>query len=143
ALGSAGDVHPLIGLGKALRARGHRVTVITNNSCEPVVRAERLDYVGLTKEAGWRGGIRTEDLRHWRGWQELLDRTVVRPALKTGLRRWRKLARSSTVLPYLRPVYRAIAERATVGGTVVVAGHSALGARIAQEKLGIPLATVH
>src|SRR4051794_31881671 len=127
ALGSAGDVHPLIGLGKALRARGHRVTVISNNSCEPAVRSEGLEYVGLAKEAGWQGRIRTEDLRHWRGWQELLDRTVVRPVLKTGLRRWRKLARSSTVLPYLRPVYRAVAERAMTRDTVVVAGHSALG----------------
>src|SRR5438067_987492 len=112
ALGSAGDVHPLIGLGQALRARGHRVTVITNNACEPVVRAEGLDYVGLSKEAGWRKALRGDDLRGWRGWQELFDRALIRPALKTGLRRWRKLARSSTALGFLRPVYRAIAERA-------------------------------
>src|SRR4051812_28482035 len=50
ALGSAGDVYPSIGLGKELRARGHRATVITNNACETVVRAEGLEYVRLTKE---------------------------------------------------------------------------------------------
>ena len=29
ALGSSGDVHPFVGLGRALRQRGYRVTVVT------------------------------------------------------------------------------------------------------------------
>ncbi len=37
ALGSYGDVHPIVGLGTALAARGHRVKVITNPYFEDVV----------------------------------------------------------------------------------------------------------
>src|SRR5262249_44084570 len=43
----------------------------------------------------------------------------------------------------LRPIYEMIAERYVPGQTVVVAGTLALAARIAQEKLGVPLASVH
>jgi|CZKI01.1.fsa_nt_gi UDP:flavonoid glycosyltransferase YjiC (YdhE family) len=31
-IGSSGDVHPVIGLGRALKARGHIVTIVTMSS---------------------------------------------------------------------------------------------------------------
>ncbi|MGH7137613.1 MAG: glycosyltransferase, partial [Pirellulales bacterium] len=43
----------------------------------------------------------------------------------------------------IEPIYRAIAERHAPGETVVVASTLAFGARCAQEKLGLPLVTVH
>ena len=46
-IGSAGDVHPFIGIGVALRERGHRVTVITSTYFEGLVRKAELDFVGL------------------------------------------------------------------------------------------------
>jgi UDP:flavonoid glycosyltransferase YjiC (YdhE family) len=53
------------------------------------------------------------------------------------------LVMQKSVLPRLRKVYEAIAAHHAPGETVVAAGSLALGARVAQEKLGVPLATVH
>ena len=46
-VGSAGDVHPFTGLGLALRARGHHITVITSVYFEALVRKAGFDFVGL------------------------------------------------------------------------------------------------
>ena len=54
-IGSAGDVHPFIGLGLALRARGHRATILTNPYFE-----------GLIEHRGW-GFCRSGRLRTCRG----------------------------------------------------------------------------
>jgi len=47
------------------------------------------------------------------------------------------------VIPAIPVIYRHIADRYRPGETVVVAGSLALGARVAQEKLGVPLAMIH
>jgi UDP:flavonoid glycosyltransferase YjiC (YdhE family) len=44
--GAAGDVHPLVGLGQALGARGHEVTVVTHGWFEPLVRGAGLGFLG-------------------------------------------------------------------------------------------------
>ena len=46
-------------------------------------------------------------------------------------------------MPGLRPLYKSIAERHVPGETVVVASSLAFAARIAHDKLGMPLVTVH
>jgi rhamnosyltransferase subunit B len=46
------------------------------------------------------------------------------------------------IVPYIEPLYRIIQERCS-HDTVIAASGLCLGARIAQEKLGVPLATVH
>jgi UDP:flavonoid glycosyltransferase YjiC (YdhE family) len=129
--GSAGDVHPFVGLGLALRRRGHRVTVITHGPFEPLLRREGLDFIRLDKP-------KSKDGRHAGIWDRLADL-----ALRLVGRRWRKLARASTVVPLLRPLYEIIAERHVPGETVVAASSLALGARVAHDCLGVPLATVH
>lgn len=49
--GSHGDVHPFIGLGKTLQARGHRVTLHTSNYFASLAEAAGLDLLGFgTKE---------------------------------------------------------------------------------------------
>ena len=45
AIGSHGDVHPFVGLGLALRARGHDVTIMANGHFESLVRREGFDFV--------------------------------------------------------------------------------------------------
>jgi hypothetical protein len=47
------------------------------------------------------------------------------------------------MLPYVRPIYETIAQRYVPNKTIVVAPPTALGARVAHEKLGVPLATIH
>src|SRR4051812_9454614 len=47
ALGSYGDVHPMVGLGSALAARGHRGKIFTSPYFEDVVTGAGLELVRL------------------------------------------------------------------------------------------------
>ena len=46
AVGSAGDLHPHLGLAKALQQRGHRVSVLTSPNYRDAVENAGVDYVG-------------------------------------------------------------------------------------------------
>jgi UDP:flavonoid glycosyltransferase YjiC (YdhE family) len=119
--GTAGNMLPFVGLGKALRARGHDVTVIGS---------------GAGKDAAGKEGIGFIDLDGPQGHDASLDDTAA----------VRKAGFLSTLVPravaYMRRVHQLIAEQHVPGQTVVVAQGWLFGARIAQEKLGVPLATV-
>jgi UDP:flavonoid glycosyltransferase YjiC (YdhE family) len=121
--GSHGDVHPFVGIGGALRDRGHDVTVITSGLFEGLVRRLGLGFVSLGTAEEFEKELNNPDIWHPRkGFFLLVQRSI---------------------LPALRTVYDAVASRYVPGETVVAAGSLALGARIAQEKLGVPLASVH
>jgi UDP:flavonoid glycosyltransferase YjiC (YdhE family) len=139
--GSAGDVYPFLGLGEALRGRGHRVTLLTYGIFEGLVRSRGLGFALLPGPA--KGRDRLPDvatIRHGYGssgqflWARLLTR---------GGGRWRRLARASTVLPLLRPVFEGIASLHVPGSTVVIASSQTLGARVAHDALGVPLVHFH
>jgi rhamnosyltransferase subunit B len=121
-IGSSGDVHPFVALGLALRDRGHRVTVITGAYFERLIRQAGLKFVGL-------GTIEQFEsvLLHPDGWHP---------------RRGFKVVFQWGVLPWLRPIYDLVAERYIPGETLVAASPLALGARLAQEKLGVPMVSV-
>jgi rhamnosyltransferase subunit B len=121
-VGSHGDVNPFIGLGVVLKARGHHVTVITNDYFEDLVRKEGLEFVAL--------GTRDEFLR-----------MVNHPDLWDPLRSFFLIYREG-VLPSLRPMYKILQERVVPGETVVVGSVLAMGARIAHDKLAVPLVSV-
>jgi UDP:flavonoid glycosyltransferase YjiC (YdhE family) len=120
-LGSAGDVHPFIALGLALRARGHRVTLLTNPLFQPLIESLGLGFEPI-------------------GTIEWAHRVLGHPDL------WHPRRGASVVLRELvatvEEVYRRI-ERHAQDDIVVAASTLALGARIAQDRLGIPTASVH
>lgn len=122
AIGSAGDVHPFIGLGKALRARGHRVTVVSNGHFEPLIRRVGFDYFEVGTEEDYRNIIENPDL-----WDA-----------RNGF----KLVAEYAIVLQMRPIYEMIRDRYVPGETVLAAPVTAIGARIAQEHLGVPLVTV-
>lgn len=122
-LGSAGDLHPYVALGRALARRGHRVTLVTHGYYEPLVRRAGLGYAELAPAGEFLALTRERRL------------TSVRVAFR--------LVAERAVVPFTRRLYRIIEERHEPGRTVVVANALAFGARLAQEKLGVPLATVH
>ena len=103
-------------------ASGHRVTVITSAYFEGLVRKAGLDFVGL-------GSVEHFEsvLLHPDGWH---PRRGFRVVMQWG------------VLPWLRTIYDLIAERTMHGETVVVGSLLAFGARLAQEKLGVPMVSV-
>ena len=121
-VGSAGDVHPVVALGLALQARGHRATILTNPFFQELVEAQGLGFVPVGTLDDARTAIADPDLWHPRKGFEVVARRAILPAMSE--------------------VYRQI-ERRAHAGTVVAASGIAFGARLAQERLGVPLATVH
>ena len=122
ALGSYGDVYPIVAIGAALRARGHQVTVITNPHFRSLVHAEELEFVALGTEQQY-----LELTRHPHLWKPLRSLGLVLRLAGT----------------FARPIYDAILERSESGNTVVAAHGLDLGSRIAQEAHGIPMANLH
>ena len=120
-IGSAGDVHPFVGLGTALRDRGHQVTLVTNGYFESLVRRVGLDFVPVGTAEEFHAVTGDPDL-----WDRDKGLGVVARATLRGT-------------PYL---YDIIRDRYEPGETVVAAGALAFGVRIAQETLGLPLATI-
>jgi rhamnosyltransferase subunit B len=120
--GSAGDVHPFVGLGLALKKRGHAVTLITGAYFEKLVRRVGLDMVAL-------GSVEEflEALHHPDAWHPRRSLSFIQGYILRGL----------------PMVYDAIAAHYVPGETILVAGSLAFGARVAQENLGAPLVSVH
>ena len=122
ALGSYGDVHPMVGLGAALVARGHRVKIVTNPYFEDVVTGAGLEIVAL-------------------GTREDYVRLSQHPDL------WHPLRGPKLVLGYasakmLRPLYDLLVANYIPGETVFCAHAMDLASRVAGEHLGAPVASV-
>jgi rhamnosyltransferase subunit B len=121
-IGSAGDVHPVIEVGRALSERGHEVTVATNDYFAEQVRSNGLGFAGLGTRAEAEALMGDPRLWHPRkGFGSIVEMAM---------------------LPNVARLYRIIEERRGPG-LVVAATTLCLGARIAQEKLGVPTATIH
>lgn len=119
--GTYGDIYPLIGLGKALRKRGHDVTLITNALYERVAREEGLNFISSTPENVY---------------LELLNNPDIWHPLRSVDLMYKQLKRFS------EPTCEIIEASNVTGKTVIVANYLAISARLAQDKLGIPVATV-
>ncbi|HEV2295802.1 MAG TPA: nucleotide disphospho-sugar-binding domain-containing protein [Tepidisphaeraceae bacterium] len=123
ALGSHGDIHPMLGIALGLRERGHGVTFVASPYFEPLARKAGFDdFVPLGTFDEFRHALANPDLWHpLKGFKAVFQHGV---------------------LPATQPTFDAIARRYIPFETVVVAHAIALGARIAQDKLGVPTATV-
>jgi UDP:flavonoid glycosyltransferase YjiC (YdhE family) len=120
-VGTDGDVVPHLGLGAALRARGHRVTLAA-----PEPHSARADALGLefcplvtAAEAG---------------------RMLADPDLWHPLRSGAMMARWGG--PLVPRQYHLLAGLARQPGSVLVANPGVLAARLAQEALGTPTASL-
>ena len=121
--GTAGNMLPFIGLGAALKARGHDVTVIGSGAGTGTIHSLGLGFAGLEDP---------EEVQR-------LAKSDAAAARKAGFLR----SLVPRAVRYMRRVYELIAERYVPGETVIVSQGWLFGSRIAQEKLGAPLATVH
>lgn len=122
-LGSAGDVHPNIALGVELTRRGHEVVLIAAGVFRDLAAQAGLKFFGLGTDEEHYAIIRNPDL-----WHPLKAFSFVAEHI---------------ILKWMRPVYHFIEGNYEPGSTIVAAPGTAFGARIAQEKLGVPLATLH
>lgn len=121
-VGSGGDVNPLVGVGAALRRRGHEVVVLSGEPFRARVEGAGLELRSLfSAEEYHRLG---DDPNLWhptRGLKVVLD----------------------AVLQGLRPAYDEIAALYRPGETVLVGHALSFPVRIFEEKHGAPAATVH
>ena len=123
-MGSSGDVHPFIGLGRRLLQRGHRVTLFTCEYFGETAAKFGLEFVSTYSTEDYHRIQDDPEIWHpSRGPKAIMDRTQSVDAYRND--------------------HRLIAERNVPGETVVVGGTLALGARIARDHLKVPLVTVH
>lgn len=121
--GTFGDIQPYLGIADRLRSRGHQVTFICNPYFKDLIEGLDHELVPLRTIAELEEYWDHADMWHGRRyWQRGLDYCALRP---------------------MRDLYSLIAERYTPGETVVAGPGWSFGARIAQERLGVPLATIH
>jgi UDP:flavonoid glycosyltransferase YjiC (YdhE family) len=123
ALGSAGDVHPNVGLSLAMKSRGHEVLLVAASVFEPLARRVGIDFRGLGTEKDYHDSVRDPDL-----WHPTRALSVIARRL---------------IIPSMREVYEIITKERQSGKIVVAASGLTFGARLAQERLQIPVATVH
>ncbi|MFO0875141.1 MAG: glycosyltransferase [Phycisphaerales bacterium] len=92
-MGSHGDIHPFIGIGRALRDRGHEATIATNPYYEAQIRAAGTGFAALTEHA---------DLKRIIGDHKVMDplrgplvvmRTLTLPLVPHFVQRTRELIR--------------------------------------------------
>ena len=120
-LGSSGDVHPFIALGLALKRRGHRATILTNPLFQALIESQGLEFLPLGKLDQAQVAIGNPDVWHLRKGFAII---------------------AGVIVPAIAETYRHI-ERHADADTVVAFSTLAFGGRVAQEKLGVPSASVH
>jgi UDP:flavonoid glycosyltransferase YjiC (YdhE family) len=122
-LGSIGDLLPFLAVAQGLRDRGHRVIFASNAGYEQLIKGAGFDFAAI-----------------W-------DRAVAQEALDASLhsdplRAWQTVKREMFE-PATGPTYDFVAHFARREKCVVLASWSAFGARLAHEKLGVPLCTAY
>jgi rhamnosyltransferase subunit B len=121
-LGTHGDLYPVIAVGKALRQRGHRVRIVANDYFETTIRKADLEFVSDGKREDY---IRvTQDPDLW--------------TFPAGLR-----ILLTACANHMVNSYDFVLNNHITGKTVVICSNALWGARIANEKWGIPLTTLH
>jgi rhamnosyltransferase subunit B len=122
--GSAGDVFPFLWLGRLLKSRGHRVTMIVACVFEEVARAAGMEVIPLGKKEDFDRFI--ADPRVWQ--------------LYRGTKLVFEFAGESTET-FLQPIEARHGSEDQFD--LLLAPCTAFGARLAREKLGTPLINVH
>ncbi|HJZ56980.1 MAG TPA: glycosyltransferase, partial [Gemmataceae bacterium] len=120
-VGTDGDVFPYLGLGAALSARGHRVTLAAPEPYRARALALGLEFRPLVTAADVGRMLSDPDLWH---------------PLRSGpmMARWGG--------PMIHRQYETLAGLARDPGSVIVASPGVLAARLVQEKLGRPTASL-
>lgn len=122
-IGSAGDVHPMLGVALELRQRGHAITFIVSGYFRELIERHSLRYIESSSKDQFLAGANHPDL--W-----------------NPLRAFGHIYRN-VVQPHFRTQYDAFAEGHRQGNAVGIINCFGFGGLIAQEKLGMPVATMH
>jgi rhamnosyltransferase subunit B len=122
ALGSYGDVHPMVGLGAALKSRGHDVAIITNPHFQKLVESMGLEFLRLGSAEEYHQLSHHPDL-----WHSMRGPLLIMRLMATTL----------------RELYVVIDANVRPGETVLVAHCLDFASRIYHDKQGMPMASIH
>ena len=123
AVGSYGDVLPLVGLALALKQRSYAITFFSNDHFASLVRRCGIEFVALGSSADYDAVASHPDL--WNKYKGL------------------KLIGSALVSQALREAYNILRSYAKKGKTMMVSSSLGFAARLLQESHNIPTVTVH
>ena len=123
AMGSAGDVHPFVGVGKALQARGHEVILLSSAFFGKMVKRAGLEFRAIASLEDYERIEADPDIWHPRRALASIIRNAADPSYEVILESARDLNRP--------------------GDTIILASSLAWGALSVRELLGIPVVTVH
>jgi rhamnosyltransferase subunit B len=123
AIGSYGDVLPLVGMARRLQQRGHVVTLCTNGHFGEIVQQAGLDYIEM-------------------GTADEYDSVADNPALWYPHTGWR-LIMKRLVSHDLEKAYALLTSKINPGRTLMISTTMGFAARLVQETHHIPHATVH
>ena len=113
-----------VGLAIELQRRGHRVILAASVVFASLAKRAGLEFIGMGTQEDYQLARADPDM-----WHPFRSFNVVAKRL---------------MIPWIRPVYDLIADHRNQGQLISCGARDGLSARaIAQEKLGVPLATVH
>ncbi|MBC7771273.1 MAG: glycosyltransferase family 1 protein [Pyrinomonadaceae bacterium] len=121
-VGSAGDIHPFVAIGRELLSRGHAVSMLANPYFASTITHSGIGFVPLGDEVNFQEMMRIPNAVHPRKGGITVLRELVFPNIKLFYER------ATEVMREIRP-------------DVVVGHHIAVGTSWACERLGVPLAT--
>lgn len=75
-VGSAGDVHPMLGLARAMQGRGHRVSVMVNPYFEDATRSAEINCIPFSNAEAFVSVARRPEIWHPRKGLELVIKTL-------------------------------------------------------------------
>jgi UDP:flavonoid glycosyltransferase YjiC (YdhE family) len=123
AVGSYGDVLPLVGLGRELRARGHNVIFFTNGHFAKLVQQAGLSFIAVGSAEEYDAVANHPDLWHpHKGWRVIMKRMMSGP---------------------LQEAYHLLCSHIVPGKTILISSTLGFVARLVQETHHVPLVTVH
>ena len=117
--GSYGDLHPFLAIGRALRARGDRITIATHPDYREQVEGQSLDFVAIPPGLA--------DV----GPEEVWVNRVTHPVTSTAF-----IVRE-LILPYLHASHEVI-DRAAAGQDLIISHMLTFAAPVVAEARGIP-----
>ena len=121
-VGSSGDVHPYVGVGLALRARGHDVAIVTSPTFASLIEHVGLRLIPLGMVDQFDAITRHPDL-----WNQNKGLSVIAEGIKLSS----------------RELYRIIEAERRSGDFILIGSGLTFAARVAHESLDLRFMTMH
>jgi rhamnosyltransferase subunit B len=113
-LGTAGDVHPFLAIGRALAARGHAAELVSNPVFAPLAAQAGIGFAAVGREEHHRAAFAHHYIWHAVNGFGVMWRYLARPALPEALAHiasaWRQGPCVVLFSPFLMPAARIAAE---------------------------------